>query len=119
MFVWFNFSVLAWLWKIKERVKMLWISIIIVAISAVIWIYTIWIYGSILSLWLWYIILFLLSFKSIYQDIKFWVERRFIIKNVIISIVLAWIIWYFKDRIFVFDDLMRIKNLINLIILWW
>ncbi len=118
IFVGFNFSVLAGLWKIKERVKILFISTLLVAILSIVGMYTIWIYGSVLALWISNLLLFILSFKLIYKDIPFGVEWKFIIKNIVLGLVLTAILWSFKSKIFVIDDLVRMTNLWKLILLW-
>lgn len=117
IFVWFNFSVLAGLWKIKERVKILFISILLVAVLSLIGMYSIWIYGSVLALWISYTLLFILSFRLIYKDIPFGVEWKFIIKNIVLWLVLTVILWFLKSKIFVIDDLVRMTNLWKLILL--
>lgn len=119
IFVGFNFSVLAGMGKIKERVKITFISVLLVTVLSIIGMHSMWLLGSIFALWISYILLFILSFRLIYKDIPFGVEWKFIIKNIILWIGLWAILWFIKSNIFVINDLMRIKNLINLIVLWW
>ena len=118
IFVGFNFSVLAGLWKIKERVKILFISILSVTIVSILSMYTIWIYGSVLALGISNVLLFILSFRLIYKDIPFGVEWKFIIKNIVLWSLLAVVLWYIKSDIFVIDDFYRLSNLSKLILLW-
>jgi len=115
IFVSFNFAVLSGMWKIKERVKHLLISSIFVTIMSLIWLYTIWIYWAIFTFWFSYILLFLMSFRLIYRNIKFNVDWKFIIKNIIIALILSVLIWFVKSKLFVFDDMMRYSNLWKLI----
>lgn len=121
IFVGFNFSVLAGLGKIKERVKILFIAVLFVTILSIIGMYSLWIYGSVLALGFGYTLLFILSFKTIYKDIKFWVEWNFVIKNLILGLFLWLILYLFKSKIFVVDDLFRLSNLWKLILvgLWF
>ena len=111
IFVGFNFSVMAGMWKIKDRVKILFYSILLVTALSILWMFTIWIYGAVIALWLAYLFLFVLSFRLIYKDIKFKIDWNFVIRNLIIISILAIITWMIKDKIFVFDDLLRLKNL--------
>lgn len=122
IFSWFNFSVLAWMWKIKERVKFMWIAlgISLITLISMIWL---WIYWWVLALWTWYITLWILSFRELYRENKFNVNWKLIINNTIICLVMAIIVWKIKDWIFIFDDLERYKNLWKLILIavsmWW
>ena len=118
----FNFNVLAWMWKIKERVKFIfiWLVISILTLTSLKWI---WIYWWILALWTWYIALWFKSFKELYNENKFSVNRKLIVNNFLICVVMWIIVWKIKDWIFVFDDLERYKNfwklvLIGLCMLW-
>jgi len=117
IFVGFNFSVLAWLWKIKERVKILFITVLITVILSIIWMYSLWVYGAVLTLWIGETMLFILSFKLIYKDIKFGVDWRFIIKNLFLGLLLWLFLRMIKSKIFINDDLMRLSNLWKLILI--
>lgn len=118
----FNFWILAGMWKIKQRIKFMWISLItsIITLISIKWI---WIYWWVLALWTWYITLRLLSFIELYKNQKFSVNRWLIINNWLLCII----IWFFlrkaKDLIFISNDSERYYNLIKLIIIalsiWW
>lgn len=117
-FVAFNFAVLAWMGKIRERIKILVYSTLSVLIVSIIWLYTIWIYWSVLALWISYLLLFYLSIRLIYRNIKFSVDKRFIVKNMIIGIILGITLLLIKNQIFTINNESRYKNLIYLCILW-
>ena len=118
----FNFNVLAWMWKIKERVKFMWIAlgVSLITLISMIWL---WIYWWVLALWTWYITLWILSFRELYWEYKFTVNWKLIINNIIICLVMAIIVWKIKDWIFVFDDFERYRNLWKLVLIavwmWW
>ena len=114
---WFNFSVLAWMWKIKERVKFMWIALII-SLLTLISMKRIWIYWWVLALWTWYITLRFLSFRELYKENKFTVNLKLLINNLIVCAIMWIVVWRFKDWIFVFDDLERYKNLWKLLLIW-
>lgn len=113
---WFNFNVLAWMWKIKERVKFMWIALA-VSLLTLISMKRIWIYWWVLALWTWYITLWFLSFRELYKENKFTVNWKLIINNVIICTVMWIVVWKFKDWVFAFDDLERYKNLWKLVLI--
>ena len=113
---WFNFNVLAWMWKIKERVKFMWIALA-VSLLTLIAMKRIWIYWWVLALWTWYISLRFLSFRELYNENKFTVNWKLIINNVIVCAIMWIVIWKFKDWIFVFDDLERYRNLWKLVLI--
>jgi len=118
----FNFAVLAWMWKIKKRIKFMWASLI-VSLITLISLKWIWIYWWVLAMWTWYITLWALSFFELYKNHKFSVNWLVIIKNILIFPILWIIIWKIKNWIFIFDDSYRLKNLLNLciiaLIMWW
>lgn len=122
IFSWFNFNVLAGMWKIRQRVKFMWIALI-VSLLTLISMKRIWIYGWVLALWTWYIMLRFLSFRELYIENKFNVNRKLIINNVLICTIMGLIVWKIKDWFFIFDDLERYKNLGKLVLIaigmWW
>lgn len=113
---WFNFSVLAWMWKIKERVKFMWIALV-VSLLTLISMKWIWIYGWVLALWTWYILLRVMSFRELYNENKFSVDRWLIIKNFVLCVIMWIIVRKIKDGLFAFDDLERYRNLWKLILI--
>ncbi len=115
-FTWFNFNVLAGMWKIKERVKFMVIALIVVLLTLIsmMWI---WIYGWVLALWTGYIVLWALSFGELYKENKFNVNWKLIVNNMIVCAVMWIAIWKMKDWIFVFDDMERYRNLGKLILI--
>jgi len=118
-FTWFNFNVLAWMWKIRERVKFMWITLIVTLLSLISmrWI---WIYWWVLALWIWYFTLRLLSFRELYYENRFSINFKLIINNIFVCSVLWFIVRKIKDWFFVFDDFERYNNLWKLVLfaLW-
>lgn len=116
---WFNFNVLAGMWKIKERVRFMGIALII-SLLTLISMKRIWIYGWVLALWTGYIALWFLSFRELYRENKFSINRKLIINNAILCSIMGIIIWKLKDGVFIFDDLERYRNLWKLVLfaLW-
>lgn len=115
IFSWFNFNVLAGMWKIKERVKFMWIALVI-SLLTLISMKRIWIYGWVLALWTGYITLWFLSLRELYKENNFSVNRKLILNNIILCIIMGIIVWKMKNWVFVFDDLQRYKNLWKLVL---
>jgi hypothetical protein len=101
---------LAWMGKIKKRVKFMWIALI-VSLITLITMKWIWIYWWVLALWAGYITLWSLSFRELFNENKFSVNWKLIVNNMILCIIMGIIAWKLKDWFFVFDDLQRYKNL--------
>lgn len=111
----FNFNVLAGMWRIKERVKFMWIALI-VSLVTLISMKRIWIYWWVLALWTGYITLWFLTFHELYRENKFSVNRKLIINNAILCSIMGIIVWKLKDGVFIFDDLERYRNLWKLVL---
>lgn len=94
----FNFSVLAGLGKIKERVKILGISTIITIL------FTYWaikLFGlewAVIGFWVSYLVLWLLSFPYLKKAANFSLKGKFIIKNLIILWLLTFSLYFGKDQ---------------------
>lgn len=114
---WFNFGVLAGLWKIKERVKVLLITTVLTIIVTIWTIPILWIYGAILWFGISQLLLFILSYHILNKTTKIHIHRWFVIKNILFISILWGIIRYIKWNIFIFDDLLRYSNLIKMIVL--
>lgn len=104
---------MAWIWKVKDRVKIISIALIFNFIMNIILIKLIWVYWAALATWLWWVLIWFLSelyIKNYY--VKF--NILFLLKN----ITLMWIIWlliniYFLD---IFEWISRIKSLYYLFV---
>jgi len=118
----FNFSVLAWMWKIKERVRfiLIWLAVSLVSLISMKWL---WIYWWILALWTWYISLWILSFRELYIKNSFSVNWKLILNNLLICVLMWIIVRKIKNWVFVFDDYERYRNFWKLILIaitmWW
>ena len=93
-----NFNILAWLGKIKERVKIIWIAALLNFILNWFLIQKVWIVWAVFSTILSIIIMFILSFIELKKtDIKFNFDWLFYIKNLLILIILGFIFFYIKS----------------------
>ncbi len=115
---WFNYSVLAWMGKVKERVCITWISCILVIISTYILIksfgiYWAWIAFGLSCIYTWWWSLFLLTKERFSLNFNW----NFIIRNIVIFIVL-WLSIFLEKGYFVDVDWNRWYMIIRLIIIW-
>lgn len=99
---WFNYSMLAWIGVVKERVYITWIACILTIIVTLIWIkiwgvYWAWIAFGLSNVFTWWLSLLLLKKEkySLQYDCKF------IMKNVVIFIIL-WV-WIFLWKGYLID----------------
>jgi len=86
-----NFNVLAWIWKIKIRVKIITIALFFNFIANLLLINIIWVYWAALATWLWWILIWLLSEYYLWKKYLVNLDYRFLTKN----IILMWLLWVF------------------------
>lgn len=115
---WFNYSVLAWMWKVKERVYITWISCFLTIISSYILINLYGICWAWFSFWLstlfsrW---LSLYLLKKEWFSLKF--DYPFIVKNILLFILLWVVILFWKWYVYNIDWNRR-HLILNLVIVW-
>ena len=119
-----NYGIMAWLGKVKERVRILlyWlIWLIVIDIIAIIvaksWI-DLWITLIILSNIVWRILLWFFSFKTIHAYQKIIFNRKFLIWNLFTIILISTIFYIFKDNFLFLDNNHRYSNILYLFIAW-
>ena len=113
----FNYSVLAWMWKVKERVYITWISCILMIISAYILVKTLDIWWAWIAFWLgtlytWWLSLLLLKREK--YSLKF--DCKFIIRNILLFIAL-WVTIYLWKKYLIDVDWNRRYMIVRLIII--
>ena len=103
---------------------MMFIAVISVIIFAILGLNIFGVYGAVLALGLSYLLLFLMSFSAVYRFLKFDVDWKFIIKNIILSLILAVGLYLIKSDLpagrqglFVFENLYRYDNLWKIVAL--
>lgn len=115
----FNFQILAWLWKVKERVWVLWVTCLITIVIGVIWIKIYGVYWASIAFGLGNMIYWILSFVLLKNDnYKFKVDWKFIVKNVILLLILWFIVYYLKNSILQ-DGWNRWLTILWLVIIWF
>ena len=111
-----NFNIMSWIWKIKERVKIIFIAVIFNFITNLIFINYLWVYWAALATWLWWILIWVLS--ELFLGKEYFV--KFDYKPLIKNIILMWAIWYYSFLYIVpiFEWLSRLKSFLLLSIFW-
>ncbi len=118
LLAWFNYSVLAWMWKVKERVYITWIACVLTIITSYIMIRLYGIYWAWIAFWLsnvytWWLSLLLLKKEKYSLSINWY----FIIKNIILFVILWLIIQLWKEY-FIDIDWNRWYMIAKLVVIW-
>lgn len=106
-----NFSLLAGMGKVKQRAKMIGFALLVNIILNLIFIQFWGIIGVIAATIISWIILFILSYRLINKQKNIDFDWWFFMKNLIGIIIISGILYYFKEKIFVLEDIYRYKNL--------
>jgi len=95
-----NFNILAWIWKVLDRVKIISIALIFNFTLNIILINKLWVQWAALTTWIWWILIYILSEYFLWKEYFIKFEIKFILKN----IILMWSLWilsyYFLINIF-------------------
>lgn len=110
-----NFQILAWIWKIQDRVKTLSVWLVINLTLNILLIPKLGASWSSLAVWLSWIPIFYLS-HYFTRDYFNWFDWKFFFKNIIATFVLSTVI-YFISRGFLVDKT-KIQMLILILIMW-
>jgi len=116
----FNYAILAWLWKVRERVYITWITCLITIIISYIWIYLWWLYWACISFWISNLCTRYLSFFLIKKE-KYQIKlnKIFIIINILSLIFLGILFVVIKKYISFQDRFSVIIYLISALFLFY
>jgi len=110
-----NFSVLAGLWKIRQRAKIIWVAAIVNSILNFILLTKIWVVWAIISTIVWWFIMLILSYKEIKNaDLSIKLDWKFLLKNIIVIWIIAIILQNIAETIN-FQDRLQIFRLIFIV----
>jgi len=110
-----NFNLLAWIWKVTARVKIISITIIINFILNLIFLNILWVKWAALATWIWWILIWLMSELYLWKKYFINLDYKFLTKN-LFFIWLLWLFYYnFFTNIFIWTN--RIISLIYMIII--
>ncbi len=111
-----NFSILMGLWKSKNRTLiLLWVLFLNIVLNLIMiplfWALWAWL-TTVIS---WGIIAFS-SFYMVHKNCKISFDYQFILKNLLTFVVLASLVYWYKEKIFILDDNFRLQNLLYLFV---
>lgn len=112
-----NFGILAWLGRVRERVKIVFISLIINVVLNIIMLYFLktGLIGAVISRIISRIILRFMSFRLIQKNEKINFNLKFFLSNAIIIAIIAIIFYMYKHNFIILDDAHRAENILYLI----
>lgn len=111
-----NFQILAWIWRVTERAKILWVWLIFNFILNLIFIKLFWVVWSSMAVWISWIPIFVLSYiKTSEYKVNF--DFIYLIKNTITSIISWIVVYYLWINLFIWKD--RLQSLFLIFILWF
>lgn len=114
-----NYAILAWLWKAKQRVKILAIALLVNVIWNIVLIlwFKMWLIWAVISTILWWIILRWMSLKEINKHLSISFDFWFFFRNLIVICLLCFLYYTTKWKFFVVGDWSRAHNLLYFLIL--
>ncbi len=115
-----NYSILAWFGKVRERVIVIWRALLINILANIILILGmgLGLFWAVISLIIWRIVLWGLSFRIIKKHSPIHFERKFLWKNLIIICIMSGIFYMVKPYFMVSDNAHRFTNIWYLAITW-
>lgn len=105
-----NFSIMAWMWKTHERMKIISIALIMNIIFNIILIYYLWIEWSAIAVVISNLSITTLSYLHLKKEINQKFDFKFIWKNILYAGILTLIIYKFLYHYFILKDAYRFQN---------
>ena len=95
-----NFWFMAWLGKVRERVKILGLALVVNVVLNILFlvILKIWVIGSVFAMWISWLVLRFKSYKIINNNLEIKFDWKFLIKNLSVIVLLCWIFWLIKSN---------------------
>ena len=84
-----NFNILAWIWKVKERLKIISVALIFNFIANILLIKYFWVYWAALATSFWWILIWILSEMKLWRKYFTHFDYTFFTKN----IIFLWLLW--------------------------
>ena len=114
-----NFNILAGIWRIKTRVKILWIALIFNFFANLFFIQKIWVQGAALATWLWWVLIFLLSEIALWKNFRVKIDLKFLFKNIFFMWWMWGILFFYNEKIFwIFWEIFRLWNFWMIFLIW-
>ena len=111
-----NFNILAWIWKVKERLKIISIALVFNFILNLVLINYIWVEWAALATWFGWLLIWILSEIKLWKKYISSFNYLFFIKNILFLVVL----WYLSNKFIIplFENLSRWKSFWFLFVIW-
>jgi len=112
-----NFNILAWIWKVKERLKIISLAIIMNTILNIIFIKYLWVYWAALATAFWWVFIWIISELKLWKKYFTKFDYKFLTKN----IILMWLLWFILYNFFnlnFFINIWRIYSLWIFSLIW-
>lgn len=90
-----NFNILAWIWQVQKRVKIISIAIIFNIITNIIFIKWIWIYGAALATWFGWILIWILSEIYLWKTYRTTYNFGALLKNIVTFSIIWGLLYYY------------------------
>ena len=107
-----NFNILAGIWKVKERVKVIFTAVVFNFLMNIILINYLWVYWAALATWLGWVLIFVLSEYFLWKTYRI----QFQFKNIFKNILLMWVagIWFYYFITPYFENFSRLESFLFL-----
>ena len=113
-----NFGILAWLGKVKERVKVLLIALIVnIFINfLLLYVFKVGLPWAVIAMAIWRALLRWGSFKIIQKNQKIWFDWMFLLKNTGVIVILSAVYFVCKGYLIINDNSYRVYNTAYLVV---
>ncbi len=110
-----NFNILAWIWKVTARVKIISIAIVINLVLNYILLNILWVVWAALATWIWWVLIYIMSEIYLWKKYSITLDKKFLTKN----IFLIWLLGIFSYNFIVkfFEWLSRWTSLIYMFVI--
>jgi len=112
-----NFNILAWIWKVKERLKIIVTAIFFNFILNLIFINYLWVYWAALATACWWIFIWISSEIKLWKKYKTTFDYIFLLKNIIFMWLFGFILYNFFDLNF-FENIWRFYSFLIFSLIW-
>lgn len=111
-----NYLILAWLGKAKERGVLLIVALIVNIVLNIICIVLLerWVWGALISTTMAWIVLWVGSFKELYQHYPIKIDRLYLLKNILVIGLLVILLYQTKAWYFIPSNAYRYHNILSL-----
>lgn len=98
-----NFNILAWIWRVWVRAKIMGIALIINIVTNIIFIHLIWVVWAALATWIWWLLIWLMSEYIILWEFPIIIKWKAILKNILILWSLSSLLFFTYSNFINFD----------------